>query len=338
MFCISRFKGIEKREFECDVVTPLFLGGADPKKAELRVPPIKAAMRFWWRAQCDGEDLLQMAKKEAAIFGSIERKAANGKAVLMGKKAAISVELDCQEIKPVLKDMPPGKQVDVEGKKYKTSIINYLSYGLFEYKSDLKKNVYNKEHIEPGAKFKLHISYPQEFEADITKSLKALISFGGLGARSRNGFGSLHCQALTDRTLKQEGELKAYTSFSKEAKLFDKFGKHNKWVDALSEIGEVYRKAKLNLEKRHSWEKRKFIAMPIEAKNENIPALIRHGRHAKPYFLHVNKTPDGYYQGQILFLPYQYMAKPDDKPNQVNEYMEVCRKMNEGINIYGGAK
>jgi CRISPR/Cas system CMR-associated protein Cmr1 (group 7 of RAMP superfamily) len=33
------------------VVTPMFLGGAKADdRAELRVPPIKAALRFWWRA------------------------------------------------------------------------------------------------------------------------------------------------------------------------------------------------------------------------------------------------------------------------------------------------
>ena len=49
-FYISRFKGMESQEFEVEIVTPLFLGGADPNKAELRAPSIKGALRFWWRA------------------------------------------------------------------------------------------------------------------------------------------------------------------------------------------------------------------------------------------------------------------------------------------------
>ena len=39
-FYISRFKGLESQEYEVEIVTPLFLGGADPKKAELRAPSI----------------------------------------------------------------------------------------------------------------------------------------------------------------------------------------------------------------------------------------------------------------------------------------------------------
>ena len=74
-FYISRYKNIDAAEFEIEVVTPMFLGGADPTKAELRVPSIKAAMRFWWRALYDGNDIENMAKKEAEIFGSVANKA-----------------------------------------------------------------------------------------------------------------------------------------------------------------------------------------------------------------------------------------------------------------------
>ncbi len=36
--------------FTCEVLTPLFLNGADGKTPELRAPSIKGALRFWWRA------------------------------------------------------------------------------------------------------------------------------------------------------------------------------------------------------------------------------------------------------------------------------------------------
>ena len=328
MFYITRFKDIERREYECEVVTPLFLGGADPQKAELRVPPIKAAMRFWWRALYGGEDTTkEMAEREAAIFGSTD------------KKSTLSVTVHRLNSKTALRDLPPGKMVPVEGKTYKTSIINYLAYGLFEYKNAIKKNVYTKEHIEPASRMKIIISFLPAFETDVLNAFKTLITFGGIGARSRNGFGALCCTEFIDQKMKKAGELKSFTSFSKETKLFNKFNKHENWSDALSEVGEVYRNARLKLDKRHSWDNRRFIALPIEAQRENIPEPIRHGRHAKPYFLHVNKTTDGKYQGQILFLPYLYKATPGDRSNQVPEYMAACGKMNEEIEkAMGGAK
>lgn len=325
-FCISRFKDMEKREYECEVVTPLFLGGADPKKAEMRIPSIKGALRFWWRAQYDNEDLKKMAVKEANIFGSTE------------KKSSVSMRLYETANNPILKDLPSGTLVQVNGKAYKTSIINYLSYGLFEYKKEIRKNVYNKEYFEPKAAFKIVMNFPKNIENEVTNAIKALINFGGLGARSRNGFGSLHCDELVDHRFKKEGPLKSFTAFSQGAILFNQFSTHNRWEDALSEIGMVYREARLKLESRHNWDKRSLIAMPIEAQRENIPPQIRSGRHAKPYFLHVNKTTEGKYQGHILFLPYLYKTGSDDKANRLKEYSEVCEKMNDEIRKGMGGK
>jgi CRISPR-associated protein Cmr1 len=38
-----------------ETVTPLFLGGADPRGApELRPPPFRGAMRYWLRAALGG--------------------------------------------------------------------------------------------------------------------------------------------------------------------------------------------------------------------------------------------------------------------------------------------
>jgi CRISPR-associated protein Cmr1 len=170
--------------------------------------------------------------------------------------------------------------------------------------------------------------------------MKAMITFGGIGSRSRNGFGSLHCSDLFDQTIKKQGNLKPFTAFSNESILFDKFNTYVSWEDALCEIGTAYRTARLALEERHKFDKRGFVAMPIESKFErSIPQSIKDGRLAKPYFLHVHKTHDGKYQGQILFLPYLYKTGPNDTSNRFNEYMDACGKMNESIATgMGGVK
>ena len=318
MFYISRFKDVERREYDFEVVTPLFLGGADAKKAELRAPSIKAVMRFWWRAQYETDNVEEMAKKEAEIFGSTE------------KKSVVSVQLSADMTKTVPTDLPKGWPIPVEGKTFNAYIIEYLAFGMLDTK--LKTNKYIKEHIEEKSRFKIVASFPKNVENDVIKALKALISFGGLGARSRNGFGSLHCNGLVDHTINNEGTWKSFTAFSQGAILFNQFKVHDKWEDALSEIGKVYRQARLDLEgRRHVWDKRALIAMPIEAQREDIPARIKSGRHAKPYFLHVNKTHDEKYQGHILFLPYLYKAGPNDSLNMLREYKEVCGIMNDEI-------
>lgn len=328
MFNIARFRDIEKREYECEIVTPLFLGGADPKKAELRAPSIKGALRFWWRALNAGNSIYSLYQTESKLFGSTDQ------------KTKMTVQVDGSGLIPVLKDLPTGKKIKVvsKGKEFQMSIIEYLAFGLLD--SRQRQQRYLREHIEPGAIFKICIMCPKDSLMEINDALKAMFSFGGLGSRSRNGLGSIYCRELTANSIKKDGELKPFTAFSKKAVLFHTVKKYDRWEEALSNIGLAYRNARLALEPRHTFTKRGLVAMPIESKFEkNIPNDIRNGRHAKPYFLHVNKTANEKYEGQILFLPYLYKTNAADLGSRLNEYLAVCREMNEAlIKAMGGEK
>ena len=55
--------------FECEVITPMFMAGADGTTPELRAPSIKGALRFWWRAMNGHLTLEAMRKAEGEIFG-----------------------------------------------------------------------------------------------------------------------------------------------------------------------------------------------------------------------------------------------------------------------------
>ncbi len=320
-FYIERFKDMETKEFEVEIVTPLFLGGADPKKAELRAPSIKGALRFWWRALYGSDDLEDMKKHEDEIFGSTT------------KKASFSLHLkEVDNIKPVLKDLPQGVKIKTtsRGRTFPISIIEYLAYGLCEYNREQRKNVYTKEHVEAGTKFKIAINIKDKsFKEQILASLKIVTNYGGLGSHSRNGFGSIKIEELS-MPLKMEGILKSFSALSTKSILFKRFTPKDKWEDALSEIGKAYREARNSLESKHSFVKRPLIAKPLIVKGEvNI-----NDRHSKPYFLHVSKLPNGKYQGQILFMPYNYHDLSKRK-----EYFETCEKMNQKIaELSGGSK
>jgi CRISPR-associated protein Cmr1 len=58
--------------FECEVITPMFLAGADGVTPELRPASIKGALRFWWRAMNGHLSLEQLKKSEGEIFGGTE--------------------------------------------------------------------------------------------------------------------------------------------------------------------------------------------------------------------------------------------------------------------------
>ena len=45
---IARFYRRERLQFDCEIVTPMFLGNSR-QEAELRAAPFKGLLRYWWR-------------------------------------------------------------------------------------------------------------------------------------------------------------------------------------------------------------------------------------------------------------------------------------------------
>ena len=314
-FYISRFKGMERQEFEVEIVTPLFLGGSDPKKAEIRVPSIKGALRFWWRALYGNDDLKSMKKREDEIFGSTKQKSSFD--------LQINQITDCR---PKLSNLPKGNPFIVKSSKgtFKLGIIDYLAFGLRDFKAG-----YSKEHIPDKNKFEIIFTIKNSmYKNEIENAFKMLVHYGGIGAKSRNGFGSLHVEKLNPIKINNESGLTDFTTLSQQSILFDKFQKFNTWTDALSELGMTYKDARLSVEAKHKYEKRLLIAKPIVQTGNSSE------RHSKPYFLHVNKLQDGKYQGRILFMPYNYYDQSKRK-----QYFETCKKMNQKIlELSGGTK
>jgi len=322
-FYIGRYRDIEKREYNIEVVTPMFLGGSDVNKAELRIPSFKGMIRFWWRATSGIADIDEMYKKESELFGNTDI------------KSSISLFIKDVNIK-ISKHIFWGKKYRAV-RKGKTlpplDILHYLAYGTLKYVKR-QGNVVEKEYIDVGSSFTLVIKAKKNLFSEIERALTYFINFGGMGAKSRNGFGSMYCRDIKFTTeILKNGELKDYTSFSQYSKLI-KFNPQNTWQDALSDIGLAYREARLSVEKRRNFEKRGLIAKPIEARGENIPEYIRKNRHAKVFFLHVNKLKNGNFQGQILFLPYKF--KSFDKSETFSVFKETLEKVCKEIEKKSG--
>ena len=301
-FYISRFKNMDSVEFDIEIVTPMFLGGANTTDAELRVPSIKGMLRFWWRATCGIENFDNMKNKESKIFGSTDQ------------KASFSMKLkDLNNLKAEKKNLPKGKKFQPEGKTFYVGIIDYLAFGIRDH-----RNGYIRKHFPSGSQFKLIFSfYNSAFKQSILNAFYSFIDYGGLGAKSRSGFGSLRLPENYKNSMPFKGNLQKYLALSGNSKLFIGTSKHDSWEDALSEIGMAYKKARLSVEKKHVYNKRLLIAKPIVQSGNSKE------RHGKPYFLHVKKGASGKFRGQIFFMPYQYY-----QPEKHNEYTQVCKKVN----------
>jgi len=295
MFNITRFRDIEKREYECEVVTPLFLGGADPQRAELRVPPIKAAMRFWWRALYGEDNINEMMKKESEIFGNTDQ------------KSSITIQIIDKELKLSLEQLDRGK----------FNIYEYLAYG-YRNGSNIRGHF-----IEGRFSIRMHLKSNHLEQA--LNSFAFVVFYGGLGSKSRNGFGSLRCNSLQAPQFEnfKKGNLKTFTSFSEKALLFSSPNEYSSWKEALAEVGNAYKNGRYELKNNNI--DRSLIAKPFGRDNS---------RHAKPYFLHINKTKENKYKGQILYLPYQY-----HDARKCQNHSLACQKINVVLaQNLGGAK
>lgn len=149
---------MDKLEVTYRIVTPMFLGGAKPNDfAELRPSSIKSAMRYWYRALDQ-----DFREKEPLIFGGTKKGEGQSSFLLSIPQSLI-------------------------GKNPYTSEINYFSFP-FNMGSNSRK------YIKEGQEFTLQITARETDEKTrkaIVSSLWLLGHVGGLGSRSRRGFGTI---------------------------------------------------------------------------------------------------------------------------------------------------
>lgn len=176
---------------ELETVTPLFLGGSDPKNdpPELRVPSIRGALRYWLRALLGGlvgdSDLTLLKSAEDAVFGSTE---AGASAIVLG------VQHNGLNIQTYQKRRA---HQDEQG-RYKPEGLDYLFWSLGESGNKERDNWQPaRQYIEPGTRFvlkmkpRLGIEDAEEKLRQAGAALWLLVQLGALGARSRRGAGSL---------------------------------------------------------------------------------------------------------------------------------------------------
>jgi len=268
-------------KFECEVVTPMFLAGADGITPELRAPSIKGAMRFWWRAMNGHLSIDKLREKEAEIFGGSGEKEG---------KSKVSIRINSTQIKKsetlweeIGYDEKTAKK---SGKKYKIpkkeNGIAYLLYSVFM--------LTERPYIKSDSKFEIiFTSFDEEALKKAINSFKILSIFGGLGSRVRRGAGSfVVTKGLENnfygQNIKTPSELKNYIegvvkpllkgsqkpckhSVLKNAKIYIFEPKEN-WKKALESIGEPFADFRQNHKDRII--ETPMFGFPIRHRNKSL--------------------------------------------------------------------
>lgn len=138
-----------------EAVTPLLLHGADSGEPELRPPSFRGAMRYWWRAALGGiigdEDVDVLHRLESKVFGDTSR------------GSAVTVRLGARDVRTSRTHLLPHKH-----RVSRNGLVG---------------------------RFELILSQPRGDDGrgleSALASLRLALTLGGVGQRSRRGFGTL---------------------------------------------------------------------------------------------------------------------------------------------------
>ncbi len=184
------------------VVTPMFCAGADAKRPELRAASFKGVLRYWWRAlawsRFDG-NLEDIKRQEDELFGSAvvgrSRVAMHLARVRAGARKAPASDPQPFSYGDVLTVGGTGRTVGHGAR--------YLGYGVMEAFESRKRKK------KAGQLTRACLRAPFDFTvrmrgrdlnsdqlASLRDALVALGTLGGMGAKSRKGYGSLVIRSL----------------------------------------------------------------------------------------------------------------------------------------------
>ena len=180
----------EVREYA--VITALFGGGVDPASADpitvVRASEVRGQLRFWWRATRGGQfggDLNALRAAEEAIWGGPAREE-NGKPA--GGQSRVQVVITNW------RSGTPEIPFEIKNRRLQPRQNSVVpAYAAFPLQPD-RAAIDERTPIQPvltGVRFTLAITFPREYEEDVAAALWAWETFGGIGARTRRGFGAL---------------------------------------------------------------------------------------------------------------------------------------------------
>jgi CRISPR-associated protein Cmr1 len=183
------------------------LKDADPI-TPLRTAAIRGHLRFWWRACCGRRFASpeEMRQAEASIWGAAS------------KPGAVSLRLEDAHFDA--KDFKVFDMQERNGKFYPRALkgegLHEIAYGAFP----LQPKAGQETLLQPGClhvfqgSARLVLNTPSEFAQDVRAALRAWLAFGGIGGRTRRGFGAVAATDSADPAivLKDLGQVQLRTS------------------------------------------------------------------------------------------------------------------------------
>jgi CRISPR-associated protein Cmr1 len=257
---------MERETLEVEFITPCFLGGVTGPagvagQAEWRAASIRGQLRWWFRAVAGGRwggDLERVRKEEARLFGSTDRRSMLTVRALSGPPSSrqpLGTARTAKELARLWGDESPDtiqrlKLIHRETKaEINSNPVAYLGFGPISMGN-------TRSYLLPENPARLDLLWqpaPPDGEAGevFQDALWAWFNLGGLGSKSRKGFGSLRRkedspatrEKLADKIKELLGKFRTFdrepewTHFSAHSRIYLASRTANSWQEAMEWLG-----------------------------------------------------------------------------------------------------
>ncbi len=225
---ISEYRPKNSETYQVKVITPIYGGGVkagEPdKEMPIRASSIRGQLRYWWRfLQMYGEnniiDKEELFKKEREIWGG------------MGNEEELkeSDQKDFSSKVFIKVNAKPISEQQITNAKDTIGNNNGISYALFSAIQGRE----NHKLIKEGYTFQLNVFSQELCKEDwqsVLLSVRWWACFGGIGARTRRGLGSVEIEGISPLT---QNDVKAYYC---ELKEINASGAINSWNKAIEKL------------------------------------------------------------------------------------------------------
>ncbi len=164
---------MSKFTLDFEIITPMFMAGANQKSTEFRLQSFKGVLRFWWRAVTFAkyQSINKLRIEEDGIFGSTE------------KASRITLNLESYR---------KGRTPVQFKNKYGLIYLGYCAVGF--------RGNTTRRYIPPSTTGRISI-FCKGLSNDqlelLKQALTAFALFGNMGSKSRKGYGSFSVRKLT---------------------------------------------------------------------------------------------------------------------------------------------
>lgn len=311
---------MKKLEYTIGFVTPAFLGSVDPKQAQWRTPPFKTMLRQWWRLLKAGDfdyDPARMREAEADLFGSA--------AGDQGQRSKLWLRLLPEEGGATsVWSRPPTRPL---AKPTQSQV--YIGYGPVQ-----NGAVHSAIPVTQTATLSLIMDNTVSVE-DIQKAVALCHRFATLGARSRNGWGSL---SISGDAMNQSAPLPlrdwehaldldwphAIGECSGKPLIWET-GREKTW-EKLMDVFSTIRKERVN--KIVGEDERPTVSYPV-TKNNHFGGNYR----LPSQLVFKARRENGNYVGTIVHLPHRLPDQQVRKQGLIETWEKIHRALDHDSNL-----